>query len=89
MTQKNQINLKASKLGPQLVPLGKYNEKGREYAKFTKGHTSDYGTENASEFFAEAFADVYQHGKNARKASIELVKAYEKEFKEYENAYHY
>ena len=85
--KKNQINLKASKLGPQLVSRGKFDKNGLEYPEYTTGHTSDYGTESASEFFAEAFADVYQHGKNARKASIELVKAYEKEFKKYENAY--
>lgn len=40
--------------------------------------TSKYGQQNAAEFFAEAFADVYQHGEKARPASIELVKLYEK-----------
>ena len=79
--KKGQINLKASKLGPQMEHLGD------KKVRFTKGHTSKYGTDNASEFFAEAFADVYQHGKNARKASIELVKAYEKEFENYRYTY--
>ena len=42
------------------------------------GLTSRYGEYNPNEFFAEAFADVYAHGENARPASIELVKLYEK-----------
>ena len=42
-----------------------------------QGITSQYGETDASEFFAEAFADVYAHGANARKASIEIVKVYE------------
>ena len=42
------------------------------------GITSRYGQVNAGEYFAEAFADVYQNGKKAKKASIELVKLYEK-----------
>ncbi len=79
--KKGQINLKASNLGPQKVHLG-----GNRY-RYTKGHSSKYGTTNASEFFAEAFADVYQHGRNARKASIELVKAYEAEFQHYNRVY--
>ncbi|MBR6915487.1 MAG: hypothetical protein IKN36_03940, partial [Clostridia bacterium] len=43
-----------------------------------KGITSWYGATNAGEFFAEAFKDVYAHGAKARKASIQLVKNYEK-----------
>ena len=43
-----------------------------------KGMTSGYGETNASEFFAEAFADVYAHGNKAKPASIALVKEYEK-----------
>ena len=42
-----------------------------------KGMTSGYGEANAAEFFAEAFADVYNHGNKARPASIALVKEYE------------
>ena len=43
----------------------------------TSGYvTSEIG--NAGEFFAEAFADVYAHGRDARPASIELVKEYER-----------
>ncbi len=40
--------------------------------------TSSYGQTSSNEFFAEAFADVYAHGVNARPASIEFVKLYEK-----------
>ena len=46
-----------------------------------KGLTTEYGATNASETFAEAFSDVYQYGKNARKASIEIVKNYERKAK--------
>ena len=46
-----------------------------------KGHTTWYGVTNAGEFFAEAFADVYQNGKKARKASIAILKAYERKAK--------
>ena len=35
-----------------------------------------------SEMFAEAVADVYAHGKQAREMSIEFVKEYEKRQKE-------
>ena len=72
--KRGQINLKASGLGGNAKK---------------QGHTSAYGATNAAEFFAEAFADVYAHGKNARQASIELVKAYEKEFAKYKNALPY
>ena len=48
-----------------------------------KGHTTKYGAYTAGEFFAEAFADVYAHGKKARRTSIELVKIYEEEMKKY------
>ena len=44
---------------------------------YKKGLTSRYGQTNAAEFFAEAFADVMAHGKNAMPASIKLVKLYE------------
>jgi len=47
-----------------------------------KGVTSRYGQTDANEFFAEAFADVYAHGTDARKASIELVKNYERLMKQ-------
>ena len=51
-----------------------------------KGYTTEYGATNAAEFFAEAFADVYQNGKEARKASIELVKLYEAEMRKAKKA---
>ena len=44
---------------------------------FTKGLTSGYGSESAGEFFAEAVADVYSHGKNAKTMSKLLVQEYE------------
>ena len=72
--KKGQVDLRKSGLGGNSQKLG---------------HTSAYGATNAAEFFAEAFADVYQHGKKARKASIELVKAYEKMFTDYEDALPY
>ena len=43
-----------------------------------KGYTSRYGETSASEFFAEAFADVYSHGADAKPVSIAVVKEYEK-----------
>ena len=68
-----------------------WHSKGDKKKRFRKGQlntkksgihklgiTSGYGEKNASEFFAEAFADVYAHGRNARPASIRLVKEYEK-----------
>jgi hypothetical protein len=61
-----QINLKASGLGA---------------SKGNRGYTTDYGATNAAEFFAEAFADVYQNGKDARPTSIRLVQLYEEEMK--------
>ena len=56
--------------------------KGMIYTRINKfygnGHTSGYGTENHSEFFAEAFHDVYANGDKAKKTSVEIVKEYEK-----------
>ena len=46
------------------------------------GATSEYGSYSAGEMFAEAVADVYAHGKQARAMSIEFVKEYEKRQKE-------
>ena len=46
------------------------------------GATSEYGSYSAGEMFAEAVADVYAHGKQARAMSIELVKEYEKRGKD-------
>ena len=46
------------------------------------GATSEYGSYSAGEMFAEAVADVYAHGKQARAMSIALVKEYEKRQKE-------
>ena len=62
----NQINLKASGLGA---------------TEGNRGYTTKYGATNASEFFAEAFADVYQNGADARPTSIRLVQLYEEEMK--------
>ena len=45
---------------------------------YKNGATSKYGSYNPAEFFAEAVADVYSHGKNAKKMSSALVKEYEK-----------
>ena len=45
------------------------------------GYTSAYGATNASEFIAEAFADVYKNGSQARPTSIKLVQIYEKNMK--------
>ena len=45
---------------------------------YKKGMTSKYGSYSAGEFFAEAVADTYAHGKEARPMSIALVKEYEK-----------
>ena len=59
-----QINFSANKLGG---------------TKDNRGYTSSYGATDANEFFAEAFADVYRNGKEARPTSIELVKLYEAE----------
>ncbi len=69
--KKGQINLKASGLGA---------------TKNNRGYTTDYGATNAAEFFAEAFADVYQNGKDARPASIRLVQLYEEEMKNAQKA---
>ena len=46
-----------------------------------RGFTSAYGEKDASEFFAEAFSDVYVHGEKAKKASIDLVKEYERRYR--------
>ncbi len=46
------------------------------------GATSEYGSYSAGEMFAEAVADVYAHGKQARPMSIEFVKEYEKRGKD-------
>ena len=42
------------------------------------GQTSEYGTKDASEFFAEAVSDVYAHGKDAKAMSVQILKQYEK-----------
>ena len=44
--------------------------------------TSYYGRSSNGEFFAEAFGDVYTHGKNAKRLSIATVQEYEKRQKE-------
>ena len=43
-----------------------------------KEYISKYGSASAAEFIAEAFHDVYANGKEARKASVAVVKEYEK-----------
>ena len=40
--------------------------------------TSGYGGQDSGELFAEAFADVYENGENARPLHKEIVKQYEK-----------
>lgn len=42
------------------------------------GQTSEYGSKDASEFFAEAVSDVYAHGKDAKAMSVQILKQYEK-----------
>ena len=44
----------------------------------SKKLTSRYGRTDKTEFFAEAFNDVYTHGAKARKTSVEIVKEYER-----------
>ena len=59
-------------------------QKSKWYKKGNKSklpHTSRYGATNPAEMFAEAVADVYAHGKDARPMSIELMKRYEKQQK--------
>ena len=48
--------------------------------------TSHYGQYAANEFFAETFADVYTHGQQAKRTSIETVKEYEKRQKALQRA---
>lgn len=48
--------------------------------------TSNYGKSASFEFFAETFGDVYTHGKQAKRASIETVKEYEKRQKALQRA---
>ena len=64
------INFKASNLG------GK---------KGSRGYTSGYGASSAGEFFAEAFADVYRNGEEARPTSIRLVQLYEDRMARYKS----
>jgi hypothetical protein len=48
--------------------------------------TSNYGKSASFEFFAETFGDVYAHGKQAKRASIETVREYEKRQKALQRA---
>ncbi len=48
--------------------------------------TSNYGKSVVFEFFAETFGDTYTHGTNAKRASIEVVKEYEKRQKALQRA---
>ena len=50
------------------------------------GITSDYGKSATNEFFAETFADTYNHGTNAKRTSQEVVKEYEKRQKALQRA---
>ena len=60
--------------------MGQIDLKGSNLYK--KGYTSRYGMTSANEFFAEAFADVYGHGKDAKPVSIAVVREYESQMKE-------
>ena len=64
--KKGQIDLKGSGLGGDENNIG---------------YTSAYGASSATEFVAEAFADVYKNGSQARPTSIKLVQIYEKNMK--------
>ena len=66
---------KSPKGTPGLV-LGGINT--RKSKLFQKGYTSYYGADNPTEFFAEAFHDVYANGNKAKPASIATVQEYEK-----------
>ncbi len=48
--------------------------------------TSNYGKSASFEFFAETFGDVYAHGRQAKRASIETVREYEKRQKALQRA---
>ena len=48
--------------------------------------TSDYGKSATNEFFAETFADTYNHGTNAKRTSQEVVKEYERRQKALQRA---
>ena len=63
-----QINFRLSKLG----------ETGKN-----RGYTTQYASTAAVEFFANAFEDVYQNGKSARKTSKKLVQLYKQKMKDY------
>lgn len=74
-TQEEVDQKKTAKGTPKLVANAihsKYN------GLYTENYSSRYGVESPSEFFAEAFHDVYANGNKAKKASIATVKEYEK-----------
>ena len=62
---------------------GMYDLSAEELNK--KEVTSLYGRTQYAEFFAEAFADVYAHGKDAKKINIELLKLYDEHKNFYRN----
>ena len=74
-TEKDQENSKTV-TGAPTVLKGMIDTRINKF--YGNGHTSGYGTENHSEFFAEAFHDVYANGNKAKKTSVEIVKEYEK-----------
>ena len=64
---------------------GQIDLKGSPALEGTK-ITSNYGKSAVYEFFAETFADTYNHGTNAKRTSQEVVKEYEKRQKELQKA---
>ena len=56
---------------------GQINSKGSTTLQ-DRNLTSYYGSLTPTEFFAEAFGDVYTHGRNAKSLSSATVKEYEK-----------
>ena len=73
-TEKDQENSKTV-TGAPMVLKGMIDTRINKF--YGNGHTSGYGTENHSEFFAEAFHDVYANEDKAKKTSIAIVQEYE------------
>ena len=76
LTKKKQRKGKLSRAGNEVNLYRSADEKAFG-SEFTSGYARSKSGD-AHEFFAEAFADVYAHGKKARKASIVLVQEYER-----------
>ena len=64
---------------------GQVDLKGSPALKGTE-ITSNYGKSAVFEFFAETFADTYNHGTNAKRTSKEVVKEYEERQKALQRA---